>query len=110
MVERESWVMVYLLIVGERRGRVTGPDGGGLTVEFYKSTTTLSRDTFGWVDCRGVFVSSRRKYIGVLTAGVGAVAGKVCDHALVASLLRGGGACRRGGTFAPVVWGTCGFL
>jgi hypothetical protein len=90
MVERESLVVVYLLIVRERGGRMTGPDGGGLTVEFYKSTTTLARDTFG--------------------AGVGAITGKVCDHALVASLLGGGGACCRGGTFAPVVWGTCGFL
>ena len=46
----------------------------------------------------------------MLTAGVGAVAGKVCDHALVAGLLGGGGAGGRGGGFAPVVGGTGGFL
>ena len=40
--------MVYLLIVLERRGRMTRPDGGGLTVEFYKSATTLAREAFGW--------------------------------------------------------------
>lgn len=45
-----------------------------------------------------------------LTAGVGAVAGKVCDHALVTGLLGGGGAGCRGGTLAPVVLGTGGFL
>lgn len=48
--------------------------------------------------------------MGILTTGVGAVAGEVCDHALVASLLRGGGACCGGGTFPPVVWGAGGFL
>jgi len=48
VVEGESWVVGYLLIVRERRGRVAGPDGGGLTMEFYKSTTALARDTFGW--------------------------------------------------------------
>jgi len=46
VVERESWVMVYLPIGGETRGRVTGPGGGGLTMEFYKSTTTFARDAF----------------------------------------------------------------
>jgi hypothetical protein len=51
-------------------------------------------------------MTSRR----VLTAGVGAVAWKIRDYALVASLLRGSGARRRGGTFTPVVWGTCGLL
>ena len=50
------------------------------------------------------------KSVGALTAGVGAVTWKVSDHALVASLLGGGGACCRGGTFASVVWGTGGFL
>jgi hypothetical protein len=69
---------------------MTGPDGGGLAMEFYKSATTLARDTFG--------------------ARVGAVAGKVCDDTLVTSLLRSGGARCRGGTLAPVVWGTRGFL
>jgi hypothetical protein len=45
-----------------------------------------------------------------LTTGTGTVTGEVCDDTLVASLLGGGGARCRGGTFAPVVWGTCGFL
>ena len=60
MVERESWVVVYLLIVWERRGRMTGPDGSGLTVEFYKSTTTLARDAFGWVDRWSGFFFTKR--------------------------------------------------
>jgi hypothetical protein len=90
VVERKSWVVVYLPIGREARGRVTGPGGGGLTMEFYKSTTTFARDAF--------------------RTGIGAVAGKVCDNTLVTSLLRSGGARRRGGTFAPVVWGTRGFL
>lgn len=47
MVERKSRIVVYLFITGERRSRVTGSDGGGLTVEFYKSATTLARETFG---------------------------------------------------------------
>ena len=46
VVERESWVVVYLPIGRETRGRMTGPGGGGLTMEFYKSTTTFARDAF----------------------------------------------------------------
>jgi len=46
VVERKSWVMVYLPIGRETRRRMTGPGGGGLPVEFDKSTTTFSRDTF----------------------------------------------------------------
>jgi hypothetical protein len=90
VVERESLVVIYLPIGRETRGRMTRAGGGGLTMEFYKSTTTFARDAF--------------------RTGVGAVAGKVCDHTLVTSLLRSGGARRRGGTLAPVVWGTRGFL
>ena len=56
MVERESWIGIQLLIVGERRGGMTGADGGSLAVELYKSTTTLARDTFGWVDRWSVFI------------------------------------------------------
>lgn len=48
VVKRESWIVIQLLVVGESRGRMTGPNGGGLTVELYKRTTTLARDTFGW--------------------------------------------------------------
>jgi uncharacterized membrane protein len=69
---------------------MTRPGGGSLTVEFYKSTATFAGDAFG--------------------AGVGAITGKVCDHALVTSLLRSCGARCRGGTFAPVVRSTGGFL
>ena len=46
MVERESRIVSHLFIVGEGRCRMTGPDGGGLTMEFYKSATTLARDAF----------------------------------------------------------------
>jgi hypothetical protein len=58
VVEREGRVVVYLLIVGERWGRVAGPDGGRLTVEFYKSATTPARDTLGYgmgelLECSG---------------------------------------------------------
>jgi len=105
--------MIYLPIIGESRGRMAGTDGGGLTVEFYKSTTTLARDALGWgrVDRLNESVISRRKGIRrELTAGVGAVTWEVRNHALVASLLGGGGACRRGGAFTPVVWGTGGSL
>jgi hypothetical protein len=108
VVEREGLGMVYLLIVGERRGRMARPDGCGLTVEFYKRAATLARDAFSWVGEMSLrfYREGGRK----LTAGVGAVAGKVCDHALVAGLLGGGGAGGRGGGFAPVVGGTGGFL
>ena len=46
----------------------------------------------------------------MLTTRIGAVAGEVCDHTLIAGLLGSGGARCRGGTFASVVWGTRGFL
>lgn len=45
VVEREGRVVVYLLIAWERWSRMTRPDGGCLPVEFYKSATTLARDT-----------------------------------------------------------------
>ena len=48
MIERESRVMVWLLIIGERGSRMAGTDGGSLTVELYKSTTALARDALGW--------------------------------------------------------------
>ena len=89
---------------------MTGPDGGGLTMEFYKSATALARDAFrlrGMMDHWLVFCMGGERG---LTARVGAVAGEVRDHALVTSLLRGCGAGCRGGTLAPVVWRTCGFL
>lgn len=46
VVERESRI-VYLPITRERWSRMTRPDGGRLPVEFYKSATTFTRDTFG---------------------------------------------------------------
>lgn len=46
MVEGKGRIVAYLLVVRERRGRVTRPDGGGLPVEFYKSTAALARDAF----------------------------------------------------------------
>ena len=57
--------MVHLFVVREKKG--IRPS---LVVEFHESTTVLVRDA--------------------LRAGVDAVAGKVCDHALVAGLPLGG--------------------
>lgn len=73
---------------------MTWPDGGGLTVEFYKSATTFARDTFGWwiVLERGRGVKKREGVL--LTAGTGTITWKVCYNTLVASLFGGGGACR----------------
>ena len=42
VAERESLTVVKLLIAGERRGRVSGPNGGCLAVEFCKGTTTFA--------------------------------------------------------------------
>ena len=46
VVERKGRIVVYLPIGRETRGRMTRPGGGGLTMEFYKSTTTFARDAF----------------------------------------------------------------
>jgi hypothetical protein len=88
---------------------MAGANGGGLTVEFYKSATALARDTLG---CKmgGPSERYRMKRKERLTAWIRAVARKVCYDTLVASLFGGGGARCRGGTFAPVVWGTGGPL
>ena len=51
--ERESLAVVNLLVAGERRGRVSRPDGSCLTVEFYKGATTFARNTFGCVSMSG---------------------------------------------------------
>ena len=52
MVERESWVMVYLLIVGERRGRMTGLNGGGLD-ESHEYCLRLRAHQTEWIpNCR----------------------------------------------------------
>ena len=52
MVERESWVMVYLLIVGERRGRMTGLDGGGLDESHEYCLRPQAHQTEWILNCR----------------------------------------------------------